>query len=132
MIEASPKKIIIFKWLTWHFFEVPKKILQGFWNYLVFNINYFSIPQLLKTLFSHWRRYREFYGRGFDPKKYLEAFVSNTISRILGAIIRIITIVTGLIFEFFIFLGGIFIFIIWIFLPLIIILCFFRGFKLLI
>jgi len=132
MIEASPKKIIIFKWLVWHFFEVPKKILQGFGNYLVFNINYFSIPQLLKTLFSHWRRYREFYGRGFDPKRYLEVFLSNTVSRILGAIIRIITIMIGLIFEFFIFLGGIFIFIIWVLLPLIIILCFFSGFKLLI
>ena len=131
MIEASPKKNIISKWLVWHFFEVPKKILQGFWNFLVFNINYFSISLLLKTLFSHWRRYRDFYGRGFDPKRYAQVFISNTISRILGALIRIVTILIGLIVEFFIFLGGIFLFLIWCFLPLIIIFLFFSGLQLL-
>jgi len=131
MIEASPKRNIILKWLVWHFFEVPKKILQGFWNFLVFNFNYFSISLLLKTLFSHWRRYRDFHGRGFDLKQYAQVFISNAISRVLGFIIRIITIFIGLIAEFFIFLGGIFIFVVWLFLPFIIIFLFFSGLGLL-
>lgn len=129
MIEASLKQNLFSKWLIWHFFEVPKKILQGFWNFLVFNINYFSIPQLLRTFFSHWRRYRDFYGRGFDLKRYAWVFASNTISRVLGVIIRTITILIALIVEFFIFLGGIFIFIIWLVLPLIVIYFFVFGIR---
>jgi hypothetical protein len=117
MIEASQKVGIFAKWLIWHYFEATRFLLRAFKNYLVFNFNYFSIPLLLKTLFSHWRRYVESYGRGFDPKRYFWAFSSNMISRVLGAIIRIGTIIIGLIFEFFIFLGGVLAVIFWLALP---------------
>jgi len=117
MIEASQKVGIFAKWIIWHYFESLKFLLKVFKNYLIFNFNYFSIPLLLKTLFSHWRRYVESYGRGFDPKRYFWAFSSNMISRVLGAIIRIITILIGLVFELFIFLAGVLILLLWILLP---------------
>lgn len=122
---------IFFKWLSWHFFEVPGQILTNLSNFLRFNINYFSIPLLLKTFFSHWRRYEESYGRGFDPKRYVQVFAGNMISRILGAIIRTATILIGLIFEIFIFFAGILIFVIWLILPLILLAGIYFGFKIL-
>lgn len=122
MVQASPKRNILFNWLFWHFFEAPKGLLKAFWNFLVFNFNYFSIALLVSTLFSHWRRYRESYGRGFDFKVYFTAFTSNMISRTLGAFVRIVTIIIGITVEVFIFLGEIIAFLLWIFLPLLLIL----------
>ena len=107
MIEAGPKHNLISLWINWHYFEVPKNLIKAFRNFLGFNFNYFSIGLLLRTFFSHWRRYREFYGRGFDPKRYLIVFSGNMISRILGATVRLVVILIGLTGEVFIFAGGI-------------------------
>jgi len=130
MIESSIKKNFLFLWLKWHFFETPKNILKAFSNFLLFNLNYFSIPLLLKTLFCHWRRYYDSYGKSFDIKRYAQVFLGNMISRIMGFIFRSITILIGIIFEILIFLSGIIVFVVWIFLPLIIIIISFSGIKL--
>ena len=125
-------KNIVFQWLVWHYFESPKAILKAFKNFLIFNFNYFSIPLLAKTLFSHWRRYREFYPRGFDIKRYFQVFVGNMISRCLGAFVRIVTILIGLVVELFILMGGVIVFLVWIFLPVLLIFGLYFGLKLLI
>lgn len=132
MIEALPKKNIGLEYLQWHFFQAPKTILKAWRNFLVFNFNFFSISLLGKTLFSHWRRYREFYGKGFNLQRYFQVFVFNLFSRILGAIVRIFTILIGLIFEGFIFFLGVVVFLIWLFLPLIVVFLIFFGFQILI
>ena len=95
MIFSLQQNILI-SYLIWYFFDVPREILRGWKNFLFFNLNYFSIPILLKTFFSHWRQYKWSYGRGFDISRYLEAFFSNLISRILGAIMRAILIFIGI------------------------------------
>jgi len=132
MIEASPKRNMLLKVLTWHFYDAPKGILKAFKNFLLFNFNYFSIGLLAKTLFSHWRRYVESYGRGFDIKRYLGAFAGNMISRVLGAIIRTITIIIGLMVEVFILLGGLIVFLTWLFLPILLLFGLYLGLKFLI
>ncbi len=132
MIEASLQKSIVWQSVVWHFFEVPKGIIKAWRNFLVFTFNYFSIGLLLRTFFSHWRKYGESYGRGFDPKKYAQVFMGNMISRVLGAIIRLVTIVIGLIAELFVFLAGLIVLFIWLFLPLLLIFGFtFSAFLLL-
>jgi len=131
MIEASPKINIVFKWFSWHFFDVPKSILKGFWNFLLFNISFFSIGFHIRTFFSHWRRFKESYGRGFDAKRYFQAFSSNLISRIMGAFVRTIIIVLGLLVELLILLLGVILFLIWLILPILIIFGFWHGIKLL-
>jgi len=132
MIEVSRKRNIFLQFLVWHFYEVTGGILKAFKNFLFFNFNYFSIGLLAKTLFSHWRRFRESYGRGFDIKRYFEAFVTNMISRILGAIVRTVVIIIGLVVEVFIFIGGIIVFLTWIFLPILLLLGLYFGLKFLI
>jgi len=105
------------QYFKWHFFEAPLEILKAWRNFLLFNLNYFSIPIFLKTFFSHWRRYRWSYGRRFDIKRYFETALSNLFSRCIGAVMRSFLICIGLIIEIFIFLGGVLILFGWILLP---------------
>ncbi|MDD2697156.1 MAG: hypothetical protein PHE52_03325 [Candidatus Pacebacteria bacterium] len=108
---------ILVQYIVWQFFEVPREILKAWKNFLLFNLNYFSVPLLLKTFFSHWRRYRWSYGKGFDPGRYLETFFSNLISRVLGAIVRTFAIVIGILSEIGIFFGGVIVFFGWLLFP---------------
>ena len=123
---------VFLQYLAWQFLDVSKSILLGWKNFLKFGLNYFSVPLLIKTLFSHWRRYKWSYPRGFDIGKYFEVFISNLISRILGAVLRIFLIIIGVLAEIFLIFAGILIFIGWLILPGLLILILIFGFKLLI
>ena len=119
---------IIYLWLRWYIVDIPKGILRAFWNFLKFYFYYFSIIPLLKTLFAPWRRYRWSYGRGFDLKQYLSTAISNGISRLLGALMRVVVIVVGLVFEVFIIVAGLVVFCGWFLLPFLLVLFFYFGF----
>jgi len=112
---------VFLQYLYWQFGEMPVNILKAWKNFLKFNLNYFSIPLLLKTLFSPWRRYKVSYGRGFDIGRYLEAAFSNLIFRIIGAILRTFLIIAGILVEIFILFAGVIVFISWLVLPAILI-----------
>ena len=127
MLNPSPKQNIFLKWLFWHFIEAPKNIILGWKNFLKFNFYYFSIKDLLKSLLSPWRADVGDYGRGFDAKRYFETFLGNMISRVLGAIVRIVIIAIGLLAEICIFFVGLFVLIIWICLPAIVAAGFFTA-----
>ena len=122
---------IIFFWFQFQFFDVPKSILKGWGNYLKFNLNYFSVPVLIKTFFSPWRRYKFGYGKGFNLGRYFEAFTFNMMSRIIGAVLRLFFIFLGFLIEIFIVLAGAVIFLGWFMLPLLLIGGIFYGFKIL-
>jgi len=125
-------RILFIQYLTWHFLDVPKEILRAWKNFLYFNLNYFSVLTLLKTFFSYWRGYYYPYGKKWNLMRYLEAFIFNNImSRGIGMFFRTILIVIGLVLEIPIFLGGIIIFIGWLFLPLLLLSVFFFGLNLL-
>lgn len=120
---------ILVLWLTWHFFEAPREILKALKNFLLFNLNYFSTSLLLKTLFSPWRKYEWSFGRGFDPARYFEVVLSNLFSRFIGTIVRSVLIIIGLVFEIFMILAALIIFLGWLFLPLFLILGIYYGFR---
>lgn len=121
MLEKILTQNIISFWLQWQFFDAPKNILKGWRNFLKFNLNYFSVPTLLKTLFSHWRRYSYSYGKKFDPGRYFEALTFNMMSRVIGAVLRIFFIVIGLLIEIFIIFAGAILFFGWLILPILLI-----------
>lgn len=126
------EKNIFFQRIAWHFIEVPKEILRIWKNFLLFNLNYFSIPLLLKTLFSPWRKYKESYRGAFNIGRYLETFFANIIYCVLGAIVRSFLIIIGLLLEVFIFFAGPIVLIIWIVLPIILLLALIIGFMMII
>lgn len=115
--------------LQWYFFDVPLFLLQAFKNFLRFGAYFFSIPVLIKTLFSHWHKFSWEYPRGFDLWKYIEVFLSNLISRVIGAVLRIVFILMGIIFEIFIFIGGIIVIFGWFLVPILLFLGLMYGIR---
>ncbi len=131
MIEVAKKQNMFSQWVFWQFFEVPGNILKAWRNFLLFNLNYFSIPLLLKTFFSPWRRYKVSRGKGFDIGKFLEASFSNLIFRILGAVLRSFLIFIGLLAEIFIIFAGVIVLLGWLVLPILLIFGIYHGFRIL-
>ncbi|HJN62176.1 MAG TPA: hypothetical protein QGH92_01070 [Candidatus Parcubacteria bacterium] len=113
---------ILFQFVEWYFVDQTRLIFGALKNLLKFNLNYFSIPELLKTLFSPWRRYNISYGRGFDIKRFFEVLVFNVLSRVLGAIMRVFLIIIGTAIEVIIFFLGILAIFFWLLLPILLIL----------
>jgi len=101
----------------WYYGEAIKDVLTAWRNYIIFSLNYFSIPLLLKTLFAPWKRDITRKPRGLDFKKLFEYVAFNTISRGLGFLVRFFTIIVGIIFFFLVLILGLLFFIIWLCLP---------------
>jgi len=122
-------QMLFLEYIRWHFYQMPKLILQGWKNYLKFGNYFFSIGLLLKSWFSPWKRITWSYGRGFSPTRYLETLISNLFSRCVGAVLRSVIIIVGLGFEAFILILGATFYLFWIFLPAILFVCFVFGIK---
>jgi len=120
-MESNKSENVISVWLIWHFLEMPKFLLGVWKNYILFALNYFSLPVLLKSLFAPWRRYKWNYPKGLAVGEFFSTFISNTFSRFMGAIMRIVLIAVGIIFQIFVILAGLIIFLLWILVPFIII-----------
>ena len=119
-METSRGQNIFYLWFFWHFYEMPKFLL-GIWkNYILFALNYFSLPILLKSLFAPWRKYRWNYPKGFNVVEFFNTLVSNAFSRLLGALMRIILLVIGILFQVFVIFSGLIIFLLWILIPFIV------------
>ncbi|MDE2173522.1 MAG: hypothetical protein KGJ31_02955 [Patescibacteria group bacterium] len=97
----------------WYVAVAPRNIVAITGNYLVANLNYFSIAFLVRTLLAPWHRDTETYGRGFDPARYARAAIVNAVSRVVGLLIRSVTILIGLAAEVCILAVGVSVFILW-------------------
>lgn len=122
---------ILPKFFAWYYIDMTSGLLKAWKNFLIFNMEYFSIPTLLKTLLSHWHRYYSPYSKMFDLWKNLESLVFNLMSRIIGAMLRIVLIVIGVVIEAFILIIGIIVLCIWVVIPGFLIVGILIGFKLL-
>jgi hypothetical protein len=115
--------------ISWYLIDFPKTILDAWKNFLKFGLHYFSIPFLLKTFFAHWHKYSWQYPKGLDIGKILEVWVSNQISRAVGAVARSFLILLGLIFEILILILGILAIFGWFLLPIFLFLIFIYGIR---
>lgn len=61
-----------------------------------FLLHFFSVPELVRSLFAPFHRMRERKKQGFDPEDIFEVFVINILMRIVGAFVRLIFIIAGL------------------------------------
>jgi len=118
-MESAKENNIFIEWFLWQFFEMPRFLLEVWKNYLMFASNIFSLPLLLKTFFAPWRKYNWRYPKGFDAVEFFNTFISNTFSRILGAMVRIVLIIVGILFQIFVVVTGFIIFVGWLLLPII-------------
>jgi hypothetical protein len=101
----------------WYYGEAIKDVLTGWKNYIIFSLNYFSIPLLLKTILAPWKRDITRKPRGFDIKKVFEYIAFNLISRGIGFLVRFFTIIVGIVFFLLVLIFGLLFFIVWLILP---------------
>ena len=120
-MESLKRQNILLTWLYWQFLEMPAFLLGVWKNYILFALNYFSLPILLKSLFAPWHKYRWNYPKGLQVGEFFSTLISNSFSRLIGAIIRIILIAVGILFQIFVVFAGLIFFLFWMFLPIIII-----------
>jgi ATP-dependent Clp protease ATP-binding subunit ClpC len=84
-------------YFTWFYSEGQRYILQKCILMIGNVAHFFSIPLLLKSLFSPWKRLvAEDNSAGFNLQKALEAFSYNLVSRGIGSVVRTFLILFGL------------------------------------
>jgi hypothetical protein len=120
---------IFTKYLYWQLIITPKKVLLILKNYLVFGFEFFSIKETLCSLFSPWKKYLWDYGRGFNIGRYIEVFLSNIITRVIGFIMRFFLIAFFIFYELIVLVLGIFIFLVSIIYPFIFTAAIINGFE---
>ncbi|EKD58942.1 MAG: ATPase AAA-2 protein [uncultured bacterium] len=104
----------------WYYNEGILGILEIWKNFLFFAFQHFSIAEMFATLFSPWRRDVSAPNwRGFHPIRMLELVFVNTLSRLIGACIRLFVIALGLIVAVFVFIFGVEITILWVSMPMV-------------
>ncbi len=121
MWQVVEKRNIFSSWLLWHYGVASGNVIKRWKDLLRFNLDYFSIPFLFRTMFSPWRRYKISAGKGFDISKIAEVVIFNTFSRFIGATMRLTVIVVGIVMQMAILFFGIVAFMLWLLLPLLII-----------
>lgn len=85
-------------YIDWHYFEIWPKILTLWRNSILFPFYYFSIPLHLATFFSPWHRQYVTKKLGFHLDDVLGVIFFNFFTRIIGAFMRLFTILYGLLF----------------------------------
>ncbi len=106
------------EFLTWHYTKGLRIYLEG-WKYLLGYLNHnFSLPLLLTTLFSPWKRLIDDNNTpGFDPRRIFEQITFNLISRGVGAVVRLILFLCGLVLMFIALVAGCVGFMLWLLIP---------------
>jgi len=84
------------EYLKWHYLVGPLRILQLWDNFFRFIPYYFSLGELARSLFAPWKRQTLNKGRGFDLEEFINVVSFNLISRLIGALVRIIIIFAGI------------------------------------
>ena len=87
----------LFQYIFWHYSEGLRRQTRKTLLVVLGFFRFFSVWLLFKTLFSPWHKISESYGIGFDLTRYFYAVMGNLISRLIGAMVRAIVIITGLI-----------------------------------
>lgn len=118
-------------YLAWHYGRAFQQMVVVYANLFWFIGHFFSLNILFRTLFSPWRRIYESHHRGEGAEAYFATVVVNILTRIIGAFIRLIFIVAGLVVMFVMVLSVIAFTIFWLFAPFIVTLAFITGISLL-
>lgn len=112
-------------YLFWHYTRAWLDIARLYSNFAWFLYHFFSIRILLGTLFSPWKRLHE--GRREAEAGILGAFLINSIARVVGALIRFVTVSAGVISLIFLTAAFVFVLLLWLFMPLAVLFLFAGG-----
>lgn len=126
--------ILILSWqfVIWYYTAALFNFIKISRDFIWFLYHFFSIPILVPTLFSKWKRIGDVRTRKFDIADFLSVFIVNFIMRIVGFFIRSTVVIVGVISLILTVAVEVVFFIAWLFLPIIIIALFVIGMKLMI
>jgi len=123
------QKMSLGLFIQWLFFYSTARVVRTWLFFLLFVLQLFSIPGLLRTFFSPWHRYWFGYPQAFNPKEMFLALFGNIISRVVGMILRLCVIAFGFLFEVAAFMVGLLVLAVWIVMPFLAIYFFYLGFT---
>jgi len=125
--------ILIFSgYFSWYYGKAFLDITHVWLNFVWFVARFFSISTLLRTLLSPWKRVKETYERGSNFEDFAGVFVVNILTRVLGALIRLVIIAIGFIALTLTLVGGLLFLAFWIVAPILSVLAVFVGLVVLI
>lgn len=116
-IPGSKLFSLVEHYFVWHYSQAYYDIYHVWKNFLFFCFNFFSINELLHSLFQPWKRMGEDYPKSFDLPKMAQTFIVNTLMRFVGAMMRLLVVGFGLLFSSIIFLIGLLILLVWTVMP---------------
>ncbi len=123
--------LILPGYFLWHY-TLAFRDIWHLWMNAFWTINrVFSIPLLLQTLFSPWKRIIETDGKKFDLEDWAGRKLVNLMSRLVGAMVRMSVIVTGLVSMLATFILGLCLYMFWVVAPVVIAILFMSGVYLL-
>jgi ATP-dependent Clp protease ATP-binding subunit ClpC len=106
------------RFLSWHYTDGLKFYADRYVYFLRAIVHYFSLPVLIPTLFSPWKRLVANEDKpGFDLMYAFQTASFNLISRGIGAVVRMILFVSGTLTLMLFFVFGAFGFILWMAVP---------------
>lgn len=82
--------IFLMGFLSWHYSEGLNSYLRRWYFLMAWVVHYFSLPLLIPTMFSPWKRLTDTEEIvGLNIEKIFEQFTFNVISRGIGAVVRL-------------------------------------------
>lgn len=113
-------------YLSWHYTRAFRHILDIHKNVIFFSLNFFSIKTLFKTIFRPLKKNVEVKKKNADDPGSEIALVTVLMVAV-GIIVRVTTIVFGMLSAIAVFFFWALVFIVWTLLPLILAFLFFAG-----
>ena len=115
-------------YITWHYSAALIAFWKTGYELLRFLYHFFSVPVLVGTLFSPWRRLGEHQLGRWQLGAWLSSLIVNGLMRLVGSIIRLIFLLTGILVCLGFTLLWPLCFLFWLAGPLMVILFWFIGF----
>ena len=110
-------------YLLWHYSAAYVDMMNVWWNYLWFVNHLFSVPDVLRSWFSPFKRLQEEKASiMLHPEDFFGGLVVNLIMRIVGFIIRSALLMIAFVGFVIVLIGGVMFFVLWTILPILVIL----------
>jgi hypothetical protein len=122
-----PYVLLVTDYLAWHYTQAWRDLLRLWTNILWALFHFFAFGELIIHLFSPFKRVMEEKSKEFNLQLAAENMLVNGISRIVGALIRLTLMGSGLIIVILALAGTLASLVIWIVLPVLILYLFFQG-----
>ena len=124
-----PFFILVADYWRWHYSQALGDLTRLTRNFAWFLYHFFSLPLLAKTLFAPWHRLAERRTRAFDFADWGGTLIVNLLMRVVGCLLRLCLIITGVVSLIIFTLTSVVIFLLWLLLPFGLLLLFAVGLK---